>query len=78
MIKDSSNFSQTIPRESIVFITGYPELSIGMQAMRRGATDFLEKPVDDDTLFDAIRRGFDLARQRRQAQAELKKPRKTI
>lgn len=63
---------QTVPHASIVFITGDAELSIGMQAMRRGAADFLEKPLDDDTLFEAIRRGVELARQRLQGEAELK------
>ena len=62
----------TAPHMPIIFITGDAELSIGMQAMRCGAADFLEKPLDDDTLFEAIRRGVELARQRLQAQRELK------
>ena len=63
---------RTAQHMPIIFITGDAELSIGMQAMRRGAADFLAKPLDDDTLFEAIRRGVELARQRLQADGELK------
>lgn len=61
---------RTVPYAPIVFITGHAELAIGMTAMRRGATDFLEKPVDDETLFDAIRRAVDISRDRRRTQGE--------
>jgi FixJ family two-component response regulator len=61
---------RTVPYAPIVFITGHPELAIGMTAMRRGATDFLEKPVDDETLFEAIGRAVDISRERRRTQAE--------
>jgi FixJ family two-component response regulator len=54
--------SRTVPFASIVFITGYGDLSIGMHAMRKGAVDFLEKPIDDETLLSSIARGADLSR----------------
>jgi len=60
----------TVPHAPIALITGDAELSIGIQAMRRGATDFLEKLIDNDTLFEAIQRGFELARQQRKTKAE--------
>lgn len=63
---------QTVPYAPIIFITGYAELAIGVQAMRRGATDFLQKPVDDETLFDAIRHAVEVSRGRRSAEAERK------
>ena len=63
---------QTVPYAPIIFITGYAELAIGVQAMRRGATDFLQKPVDDETLFDAIRHAVEVSRGRRTAEAEHK------
>ena len=65
------DLQRTAPHLPIIFITGDSELSIGMQAMRRGAADFLEKPLDNDTLFEAIRRSVELARQRLQGEAEL-------
>jgi FixJ family two-component response regulator len=56
---------RTIPYVSIVFITGRGDLSVGMHAMRKGAVDFLEKPVDDRALIGAIARGADRSRTRR-------------
>ena len=61
---------RTVPHAPIIFITGHAELAIGMTAMRRGATDFLEKPVDDETLFEAIQRAVDVSRERRRTQAD--------
>jgi len=55
-LKETGNFV------SIVFITGRPDLSIGMQAMRAGAVDVLEKPVDDEALLTAIERAMQHSR----------------
>jgi RNA polymerase sigma factor (sigma-70 family) len=44
---------------SIVFITGRGELAIGVQAMKRGAVDVLEKPIDDAALLNAVMRGVE-------------------
>lgn len=55
---------------SIVFITGHGDLSVGVHAMREGAVDFLEKPVDDQVLLESIRRGAALSRRRRAAGVE--------
>jgi FixJ family two-component response regulator len=57
--------SRTVAYASIVFITGHGDLSLGMHAMRNGAVDFLEKPVDDQALLNSIARGAELSRQRR-------------
>ena len=57
--------NRSIPHASIVFITGHGDLSLGMHAMRKGAVDFLEKPLDDQALLSSIARGADLSRQRR-------------
>ena len=58
------------PFASLIFITGHGDLSVGMRAMRQGAVDFLEKPVDDEALLGAIQRGVDLSRRRRAIYAE--------
>jgi len=63
--------NRTIPFASIVFITGHGDLSLGMQAMRKGAVDFLEKPVDDRALLSSITRGADLSRRRRAERSRL-------
>jgi FixJ family two-component response regulator len=61
---------RTAPYASIVFLTGHGDLSLGMQAMRKGAVDFLEKPVDDQALLSAIAGGADLSRRRRAEQLQ--------
>ena len=63
--------NRTIPCASIVFITGHGDLSLGMQAMRKGAVDFLEKPVDDRALLSSIARGAELSRRRRAERSRL-------
>jgi two-component system response regulator FixJ len=73
--------SRTVPYVSIVFITGHGDLSLGMHAMRKGAVDFLEKPLDDGALLSAITRGAVLSRKRRAEQLqriELEKRQSTL
>jgi FixJ family two-component response regulator len=60
--------NRTIPYASMVFITGHGDLSLGMHAMRQGAVDFLEKPLDDQALLNSINRGARLSRDRRAEQ----------
>ena len=43
----------------IIFVTGYGDIPMSVQAMRRGAEDFLSKPFDDEALFDAIDRAYE-------------------
>ena len=38
----------------IVFLTGRGNIASSVQAMKQGAVDFLEKPVDDERLLDAV------------------------
>lgn len=58
---------RTVPFASIVFISGHGDLSLGMHAMRKGAVDFLEKPLDEEALVSSIIRGAELTRKRRDA-----------
>ena len=62
--------NRTIPYASIVFITGHGDLSLGMHAMRQGAVDFMEKPVDDEALLSSITRGARRSRTRRAEQSQ--------
>jgi FixJ family two-component response regulator len=50
---------------SIVFITGRGDLEIGVQAMKRGAVDVLEKPVGEQALLAAVARGVERTRTNR-------------
>lgn len=38
----------------VIFLTGHGELDIGIQAMKKGAVDFLTKPCDDEKLLEAV------------------------
>lgn len=46
----------------IIFLTGHGDIAMSVQAMKRGAVDFLTKPVDESVLLAAIRQA--LARHR--------------
>lgn len=38
----------------IIFLTGHGDLPMGVQAIKRGAEDFLQKPVDESILLEAV------------------------
>jgi two-component system, LuxR family, response regulator FixJ len=65
-----AQLSRTVPFASIVLISGNSELPLGMHAMRKGAVDFLEKPLDEEALVTAIIRGGELTRKRRAENAQ--------
>jgi FixJ family two-component response regulator len=48
-----------LPEVSVVFITGHGDVPDGIKAMKAGAVDFLEKPVERDTLMEAVNRAID-------------------
>jgi RNA polymerase sigma factor (sigma-70 family) len=45
-------------RLPIIFITGHGTIPMSVQAMKRGAVDFLEKPFDSKNLVEVIRRAI--------------------
>ena len=58
----------------IIFLTGRGDIPASVQAMKRGAVDFLTKPVDADDLLAAIHRAFEKDRvlqREREARAEV-------
>ena len=55
----------------IIFITGYGDIPMTVQAMKAGAVEFLTKPFRDQDLLDAIQQAIDRDRMARQQRAEL-------
>src|SRR6202163_3729124 len=43
----------------IIFVTGYGDVPMTVQAMKAGAIEFLTKPFGDDVLLSAIRHALD-------------------
>ena len=46
----------------IIFITGYGDVPMTVQAMKAGAVEFLTKPFGDDALLSAIRQALERSR----------------
>ncbi len=53
----------------IVFLTGYADIPMTVRAIKNGAVDFLEKPVDEEDLLAAVREAVRLDKTNR-ARAE--------
>jgi two-component system, LuxR family, response regulator FixJ len=54
----------------VIFLTGHGDIPTSVHAMRKGAEDFLTKPVKREKLFDAVQRA--LARNLREREAHAK------
>jgi DNA-binding NtrC family response regulator len=54
------------PGLGVIFLTGHADVATAVEAMRRGAVDFLEKPVDLQALEGAVSRAAELGRLRRE------------
>ena len=52
-------------RLPIIFMTGYADIPMSVQAMKQGAIEFLTKPVRDQDLLDAVQLGIERDRARR-------------
>lgn len=44
-----------------IVVTGHGDVQMAVEAMKNGAMDFIEKPFDDQTIIDSIRRAVDRA-----------------
>jgi two-component system response regulator FixJ len=54
----------------IIFITGHGDVPMAVEAMQRGAFDFLQKPFRDQELIDKVQRALERDRETRRATAE--------
>jgi FixJ family two-component response regulator len=56
----------------IIFITGYGDVPMTVQAMKAGAVEFLTKPFGDDALLSAIRQSLERSRTALDYEAEIR------
>ena len=56
----------------IIFITGYGDVPMTVQAMKAGAVEFLTKPFSDDALLSAIRAALERSRTAQSREAEMR------
>jgi FixJ family two-component response regulator len=52
----------------IIFMTGHGTVPMSVRAMKAGAVDFLQKPVDEQSLLDAIHQALERGSRERQEQ----------
>jgi signal transduction histidine kinase len=62
------------PNTICIVMTAYATVELAVQAMKRGAYDFVEKPFSDDTLLEAAERGLDKGRLLRESAEALPAP----
>jgi FixJ family two-component response regulator len=62
----------------VIFLTGHADVVSSVRAMKAGAVDFLEKPVEPDVLFAAIRSALAQGESRRAAREEAERQRKRL
>jgi len=63
---------------AIVFITGYGDIPMSVEAMRQGAVDFLSKPFTSEKLLEAIHRAVSQNKTHNKEVAEIEKIKKRI
>jgi FixJ family two-component response regulator len=56
----------------IIFITGYGDVPMTVQAMKAGAVEFLTKPFNDDVLLTAVRAALERSRVALSVEAEMR------
>jgi FixJ family two-component response regulator len=56
----------------IIFITGYGDVAMTVQAMKAGAVEFLTKPFGDDVLLSAIRHAIERSHSALRHEAEIR------
>ncbi|MGE0626279.1 MAG: response regulator transcription factor [Hyphomicrobiaceae bacterium] len=63
-----AHLSNSAVQMPVIFITGYGDIPMTVRAMKAGAFEFLTKPFRDQDLLDAVQRGLEQDRERRERQ----------
>jgi FixJ family two-component response regulator len=67
-----SQLMQKCPELPVIFLTGHGDIPMSVEAIKKGAFDFLAKPVRAEVLADAVRRAFERNVDLRREHAELR------
>jgi len=62
----------------VIVITGHGDIQLAVEAMKLGARDFIEKPIDDEALLASIGSALDAGQKRAEEDAERAALRKSI
>jgi len=62
----------------IIFITGHGDIPMAVEAMKKGAVDFIRKPFRDQELLDRIQEALSLDAENRQSFSDLEEIRRRI
>lgn len=54
--------SKKFPALPIIYMTGHGDIPMSVRALKHGALDFLQKPIDEKLLFRVIEEAIDLSR----------------
>jgi signal transduction histidine kinase/FixJ family two-component response regulator len=60
---------QENPATEVIMITGHGDMELAIKSLKMDATDFITKPINDDTLEIALKRAMDRIAMRRQIRA---------
>ncbi len=66
------------PTFPVVFVTGHGDISMGIDAMKAGAVDFLPKPVGDDRLLTAVEQALAQAERERRIHTDNRRIRERL
>ena len=62
----------------IVFISGHSDVRVSVEAMKRGAVEFLPKPFREQEILDAIRHGIERDRRRMEREDTMREARQRV
>ena len=62
----------------VIFITGHGDIPMGVEAMKKGASDFLPKPFEESQLLDAVNRALEKSARDRADRIEAERARMRI
>ena len=51
-------FKEQFPSLPLIVISGYPDINLAVDLMKRGVKDYLVKPVEKDKLLEAVKKAI--------------------